>query len=58
MLSGYGYGLDKTGLYDTMTLSAITAFQRHFRPARVDGIADRSTITTLCRLIGSAPKNA
>ena len=58
MLSGYGYGLDTTGLYDARTESAITAFQRHFRPARVDGIADRSTITTLCRLIGSAPKNA
>ncbi|MGC2835529.1 MAG: peptidoglycan-binding protein, partial [Methylocella sp.] len=38
---------------DAMTLSAITAFQRHFRPARVDGIADRSTIATLRRLIGS-----
>ena len=53
MLSGYGYGLDITGHYDTKTESAITAFQRHFRPARVDGIADRSTIATLRRLTGS-----
>ena len=53
MLAGYGYGLHITGLYDTMTLSAITAFQRHFRPALVDGIADCSTIRTLRRLIGS-----
>ena len=53
MLSGYGYGLDITGLYDAVTLSAITAFQRHFRPARVDGIADRSTTETLRRLTGS-----
>jgi len=53
MLASYGYGLYITGLYDTMTDSAITAFQRHFRPARIDGIADRSTITTMRRLIGS-----
>jgi N-acetylmuramoyl-L-alanine amidase len=53
MLASYGYGLDMTGLYDTMTESAITAFQRHFRQARVDGISDRSTITTLRRLISS-----
>jgi N-acetylmuramoyl-L-alanine amidase len=25
----------------------VTAFQRHFRPAKVDGIADVSTIETL-----------
>jgi N-acetylmuramoyl-L-alanine amidase len=56
MLSSYGYRLDITGLYDAMTGSAITAFQRHFRPALVDGIADRSTITTLRRLIGSLAK--
>jgi N-acetylmuramoyl-L-alanine amidase len=53
MLASYGYDIYITGLYDTMTESAITAFQRHFRPARIDGIADRSTITTLRRLIGS-----
>ncbi len=53
MLAHYGYALDITGVYDAVTLSAITAFQRHFRPARVDGIADRSTIATLRRLIGS-----
>ncbi|MGQ0444706.1 MAG: N-acetylmuramoyl-L-alanine amidase [Beijerinckiaceae bacterium] len=53
MLSGYGYGLDLTGLYDAVTISAVTAFQRHFRQAVVDGIADYSTISTLRRLIGS-----
>jgi N-acetylmuramoyl-L-alanine amidase len=29
----------------------VTAFQRHFRPARVDGIADVSTMRTLERLL-------
>src|SRR5450631_1411143 len=54
MLASYGYGLDVTGLYDAKTESTITAFQRHFRPARVDGIADPSTIATLCKLIDTS----
>jgi len=33
----------------------VGAFQRHFRPERVDGIADRSTIETLRRLIDALP---
>jgi N-acetylmuramoyl-L-alanine amidase len=55
MLVSYGYGLDVTGVYDAKTHSTITAFQRHFRPARVDGIADPSTIATLCKLIDTLP---
>ena len=47
MLASYGYGLDITGVYDAKTEFTITAFQRHFRQARVDGIADPSTIATL-----------
>jgi N-acetylmuramoyl-L-alanine amidase len=31
----------------------VTAFQRHFRPARVDGVADHSTLTTLQSLLAS-----
>jgi N-acetyl-anhydromuramyl-L-alanine amidase AmpD len=36
----------------------VAAFQRHFRPARIDGRADVSTRKTLARLIAglSAPK--
>jgi N-acetylmuramoyl-L-alanine amidase len=33
----------------------VTAFQRHFRPERVDGIADDSTIDTLNRLMAALP---
>ncbi|MGH2340875.1 N-acetylmuramoyl-L-alanine amidase [Segnochrobactraceae bacterium EtOH-i3] len=48
----FGYGIEITGVMDALTVAVITAFQRHYRPERVDGIADRSTITTLGRLIG------
>jgi N-acetylmuramoyl-L-alanine amidase len=53
MLAIYGYGVDISGRFDTTTRIVVEAFQRHFRPARVDGVADRSTIETLhCLLSG------
>jgi N-acetylmuramoyl-L-alanine amidase len=51
MFSLYGYGLPITGVYDDLTEAVVTAFQRHFRPERVDGICDASTIETLRDLI-------
>jgi len=33
----------------------VTAFQRHFRPERVDGIADHSTLLTLGALLSTLP---
>jgi N-acetylmuramoyl-L-alanine amidase len=51
MLARFGYAADVTNLYDKPTAEIVTAFQRHFRPARVDGIADFSTIATLQRLL-------
>ncbi|GAK69218.1 putative N-acetylmuramoyl-L-alanine amidase [Agrobacterium rubi TR3 = NBRC 13261] len=56
MLSLYGYGVEITGHYCEKTEGAVAAFQRHFRPALVDGIADFSTIDTLHRLISELPK--
>jgi N-acetylmuramoyl-L-alanine amidase len=56
-LSGYGYGLPATGTYDARTRTVVSAFQLHFRQARIDGIADRSTIATLNRLIGALPQS-
>jgi len=50
-LSQYGYGVDPTGSYDALTEDVVTAFQRHFRPARVDGVADVSTQSTLSKLL-------
>jgi N-acetylmuramoyl-L-alanine amidase len=52
-LAAYGYGVTKTNAFDPETRGVVTAFQRHFRPARVDGIADGSTIETLSRLIAA-----
>lgn len=46
-LAQYGYGIKATGRFDTPTMEVVTAFQRHFRPERVDGIADQSTLKTL-----------
>jgi len=50
-LARFGYDLKITRLYDDNTRSVVTAFQRHFRPARVDGLADVSTRETLARLL-------
>lgn len=47
MLTAYGY--------DAADLpAAITAFQRHFRPARVDGVADAETAGILKALLDKA----
>ena len=51
MLALYGYGVEITGVYDRQTRQAVAAFQRHFRPERVDGEADASTVATLKALI-------
>jgi N-acetylmuramoyl-L-alanine amidase len=53
-LRGFGYGLAESGTYDAATEVVVMAFQRHFRPARVDGIADPSTLETLDRVIAMA----
>jgi N-acetylmuramoyl-L-alanine amidase len=55
MLARYGYGLPVTGEFDATTAAVVAAFQRHFRPARVDGIADASTVTTLRDLLARRP---
>jgi N-acetylmuramoyl-L-alanine amidase len=54
-LRGYGYAIEETGHYDEATQLVLTAFQRHFRPARVDGIADASTMLTLRALLETRP---
>jgi N-acetylmuramoyl-L-alanine amidase len=54
-LARYGYGVPLTGKYDAATMEVVTAFQRHFRPARLDGVADHSTLSTLQALLGSLP---
>jgi N-acetylmuramoyl-L-alanine amidase len=52
-LRDYGYGIEANGEYDAKTVEVVIAFQRHFRPERVDGHADPSTRTTLQELLAS-----
>ena len=50
-LSKYGYGVTVSGIYDSATHDVVKAFQRHFRPERIDGISDESTRATLRELM-------
>lgn len=54
-LAAYGYDINASGRYDKKTETVVAAFQRHFRPARVDGKADRSTVKTLRDLLAGMP---
>jgi len=56
MLAIYGYDTGVTGLYGKKTGELVMAFQRHFRPERVDGKADYSTFATLQALLAALPK--
>lgn len=58
MLRAYGYGIDVTGRHDETSQTVVAAFQRHFRPARVDGKIDRSTVATLRNLLDALKTNA
>lgn len=51
MLSRYGYGLDADGVFDERMRLVVVAFQRHFRPARFDGVADGQTQAILRKLV-------
>lgn len=52
-LRTYGYAPAPGAVYDEECAAVVRAFQRHFRPALVDGNADRSTLVTLERLIAA-----
>ncbi len=56
MLALYGYGVEITGTFDGQTETVVAAFQRHFRPRLVDGIADPATVETLRRLLRALPE--
>ena len=51
-LNAYGYGVEPGPEFTAQTAAVVTAFQRHFRPAQVDGVADPSVRKTLDRLLG------
>jgi N-acetylmuramoyl-L-alanine amidase len=47
----FGTGLEISGTYDNQTRDVVQAFQRHWTPEKVDGIADQSTLTTIKKLL-------
>jgi N-acetylmuramoyl-L-alanine amidase len=53
LLGDYGYGVEVNGEYDVVTRDVVAAFQRHFRPERVDGVFDASTRSTLQELLAN-----
>ena len=53
MLAKFGYDVPASGYLDGTTRDAVAAFQRHFRPQRVDGIVDVSTLATLKALVAA-----
>lgn len=55
LLQRYGYEIVPSGMADAQTGFVLRAFQLHFRPARVDGRLDRSTLMTLERLVAALP---
>jgi N-acetylmuramoyl-L-alanine amidase len=55
LLAKYGYGVPSVGEFDQAMHDVVVAFQRHFRPVRVDGIAEHSTLDTLRRLLAARP---
>lgn len=50
-LAAYGYKIECDGHFGEPMQSVVIAFQRHFRPALVNGRADHSTIDSLDRLL-------
>ena len=42
-LSRIGYGIEGSAIYDSSTEQVVLAFQRHFRQASIDGVADAET---------------
>ncbi len=53
-LAEFGYGVAVEGTFDTQTAQVVTAFQRHFRPRRVDGLIDPETVQVLYQVLARA----
>ena len=50
-LAAFGYDVEATGSHDLATRSAVLAFQRHFRPERLDGVFDGECAALLADLL-------
>ena len=53
-LARFGYDITCDGLYGAQTRQVVAAFQRHFRPHAVTGLADAPTCGVLARLLEMA----
>jgi N-acetylmuramoyl-L-alanine amidase len=51
LFAKFGYGIAISGVFDQRTVDVVTAFQRHWRPERIDGIADGETLARLAQLL-------
>ncbi|HLF59487.1 MAG TPA: peptidoglycan-binding protein, partial [Alphaproteobacteria bacterium] len=51
LLAAFGYSVPRSGVIDARTTAAVAAFQRHFRPERVDGVIDAETVARLRWLV-------
>lgn len=47
LLAEFGYEVPQSGIFGVTTRAALSAFQRHFRPWRIDGLPDRETRSRL-----------
>ena len=53
-LTRLGYDSAPSGAFDVKTRQIVTAFQRHWRPERIDGVADGETRSTLMAVLRTA----
>lgn len=53
-----GYDCPRAGPFDAHLAAIVTAFQRHWRPERVDGVADGETRAMLMALLRAADPQA
>ncbi|TNE58647.1 MAG: N-acetylmuramoyl-L-alanine amidase [Alphaproteobacteria bacterium] len=51
----FGYGLEITGEYDLLTEAVTRAFQRHYCPAQLSGVADAKTQGVLAAYLDKGP---
>ncbi len=58
LLHEYGYEIEINGEMDQVTVNVVAAFQRHFRPARVDARIDTETAERIVELTEAAGKGA
>jgi N-acetylmuramoyl-L-alanine amidase len=54
LLARFGYEIALEGAWDEAARNVVAAFQRHFRPSRIDGLVDTDTLWRLKWLIAAA----